>query len=177
MFRFGQLLDGRGASGRGGRILDAAHRDTATRIAVNTERAAGAGVEPVVSVVVDREGKARLRTKRLEPVGDPRELVELHETVAAILPRVDLPEVLLEVHSWTGFLAAFTHVTEQVTSESGRVADVELSVAACLVADGCNLEVLAGDHAGQTPRSAGTVCRMWTRTTCGRRRCRRPTPG
>ena len=28
---------------------------------------------------------------------------------AAMLPRIDLPELLLEVHSWTGFLDAFTH--------------------------------------------------------------------
>jgi len=60
-----------------------------------------------------------------------------------MLPRVDLPEVLLEVHAWTRFLSAFTHLTEQVTgvdpgSES-RIVDVELSVAACLVAEGCNL--------------------------------------
>jgi TnpA family transposase len=123
--------------------LDAAHRDTATRIAVSIDQAADAGVEPVVSVVTDRDGKPRLRTKRLEPVGEPRELAELREMVAAMLPRVDLPEVLLEVHSWTGFLSAFTHVTEQVTgNDTGadtRMADVELSVAACLVAEGCNL--------------------------------------
>jgi hypothetical protein len=79
--------------------LDAAHRDTATRIAVSVQQATDAGVEPVVSVVTDREGTARLRTKRLEPVGEPRELTELHEMVAAMLLRVDLPEVLLEVQT------------------------------------------------------------------------------
>jgi len=31
--------------------------------------------------------------------------------VTAMLPRVDLPEVLLEVATWTGFLGAFTHVS------------------------------------------------------------------
>jgi len=31
--------------------------------------------------------------------------------IERMLPRVDLPEVLLEVHAWTGFLDEFTHVS------------------------------------------------------------------
>ena len=39
------------------------------------------------------------------------------DLVAALLPRVDLPEVLLEIHERTGFLNAFNHAHEE---EIGR---------------------------------------------------------
>ncbi|MFF2043610.1 hypothetical protein ACFVVX_24650 [Kitasatospora sp. NPDC058170] len=41
----------------------------------------------------------------LEP--EPASLLELRAAVNAMLPRVDLPEVLLEVFSWTGADQAF----------------------------------------------------------------------
>jgi hypothetical protein len=37
--------------------------------------------------------------------------VELGDLTHRMLPRVDLPEVLLEVFSWTGADAAFTSIT------------------------------------------------------------------
>ncbi len=45
---------------------------------------------------------------RLDALEVPDSLIELRERVAAMLPRVDLPELLLEVHAWTGFLSAYT---------------------------------------------------------------------
>jgi hypothetical protein len=48
---------------------------------------------------------------------------------------LDLPELLLEVHTWTGCLDEFTHL-----SEGGvRMEDLALSVAAVLIADACNI--------------------------------------
>ncbi|WP_208973207.1 Tn3 family transposase [Streptomyces malaysiensis] len=32
-----------------------------------------------------------------------------------MFPRIDLPDLLFEVHSWTGFLDAFGHVSERRT--------------------------------------------------------------
>lgn len=58
------------------------------------------------------DGRVRLAVDRLDAVGEPDSLVELRATVAAMLPKVDLSDLLLEVHTWTGFLDAYTHVGE-----------------------------------------------------------------
>jgi TnpA family transposase len=52
-----------------------------------------------------------------------------------MLPRVDLPELLLEVHAWTGYLDQFTHLSEA----GARMDDLAVSVAAVLVAEACNV--------------------------------------
>ncbi|MCK1818848.1 transposase [Streptomyces sp. XM83C] len=52
-----------------------------------------------------------------------------------MLPRVDLPEVLLEVFSWTGADQAFT----SVTGGEARLKDLHVTIAALLVAHGCNV--------------------------------------
>lgn len=52
-----------------------------------------------------------------------------------MLPRVDLPDVLLEVHAWTGFLSQFTHVSES----AARMEQLDVSVAAVLIAEACNV--------------------------------------
>ena len=52
-----------------------------------------------------------------------------------MLPRVDLPELLLEVHDWTGFLDAYVHVS----GANARMSDLPISIAALLIADGCNV--------------------------------------
>lgn len=52
-----------------------------------------------------------------------------------MLPRVELPELLLEVHAWTGFLHAYVHVSGHDT----RMTDLPVSVAALLIAEACNV--------------------------------------
>ncbi|WP_431918858.1 Tn3 family transposase [Nonomuraea jabiensis] len=52
------------------------------------------------------------------------------------MPVVDLPEVLLEVHSWTGCLDAFTHMSGEAPS---RREDMVKSIAAVLVAQAMNV--------------------------------------
>ena len=51
-------------------------------------------------VVFDDVG--RLHLAALQPEAEPASLVKLREAGDAMLPRVDLPEVLLEVFAWTG---------------------------------------------------------------------------
>src|SRR5207237_6962432 len=51
------------------------------------------------------------------------------------LPRVDLPELLLEIHARTGFAHAFTHISEG----DARVADLPVSLCAVLLAEACNI--------------------------------------
>lgn len=50
---------------------------------------------------IDDAGKVHLSP--LEAKTIPESLTQLRGLVSAMLPRVDLPDVLLEVHSWTGF--------------------------------------------------------------------------
>ncbi|STY49872.1 transposase [Legionella quinlivanii] len=54
--------------------------------------------------------------------------------VKSRLPRVDLPEVLLEIAKRTNFISAFTHINEG----NARAVDLEISICAVLLAQACN---------------------------------------
>ena len=108
--------------------LDAAWRLTAARLGE-----AGDNARVRVDTVAD--GRARLRVDHLDALGEPDSLVRLRKITQAMLPRVDLPDLLLEVHAWTGFLDAYTHLAEAST----RTKDLPVSVAALLVAEACNV--------------------------------------
>jgi Tn3 transposase DDE domain len=54
--------------------------------------------------------------------------------VAARLPRVDLPELLLEIDARTGFATAFTHASEA----EARARDLATTLCAVLLAEACN---------------------------------------
>ena len=102
--------------------LDAAYREVASRLDSDTPAS------------VDENGK--LHAAALRAVPDPASLVDLRRRVEAMLPRVDLPELVLEVMSWhPGFTEAFTHVS----GNPARVADLGLSVAAVLCARAMNV--------------------------------------
>ena len=111
----GEHLAARGA------LLDATYREVAARLPDNTQ------------VVFDDDG--RLHLAALQPQAEPASLVKLREAVHAMLPRVDLPEVLLEVFAWTGADQAFT----SITGGEARLADLHVTIAALLVAHGCNV--------------------------------------
>ena len=49
----------------------------------------------------------------LDKLEEPPTLVALREAVKARLPRVDLPEILLEMAGRTGFTEEFTHLSER----------------------------------------------------------------
>jgi len=51
------------------------------------------------------------------------------------VPHIDLPELLLEVAGWTGFLTEFTHVSEG----AARADDLDVSICAVLLAEACNI--------------------------------------
>lgn len=66
----------------------------------------------------------------------PPSLVDLRARTTAMLPRVDLPEVILEVMSWEPSLAeAFT----AVSGGRSRLEDLDVSIAACLAAHSMNV--------------------------------------
>ena len=106
--------------------LDDAYRRTAGRLAANT------------AVELD-SGKVKLSA--LDRLEEPESLVSLRDRVGALLPTVDLPDLLAEVAAWTGFAGEFTHVSEA----SARVDALVLSICAVLVAEAANvgLEPLA----------------------------------
>ncbi|MFQ6329849.1 Tn3 family transposase [Nocardia sp. CWNU-33] len=103
-------------------VLDAAYREVASRLDADTP------------ATVDDEGK--LHAAALVAVPDPPSLTDLRRRVESMLPRIDLPELVLEVMSWQpGFTEAFTHVS----GNPARVADLGLSVAAVLCAHAMNV--------------------------------------
>ncbi|MFE5843842.1 Tn3 family transposase [Streptomyces niveus] len=102
-------------------LLDGTYQEVASRLPTNAQ------------IVFDDAG--RLHFAALEPEPEPVSLLELRAAVNAMLPRVDLPEVLLEVFSWTGADQAFT----SVTGGEARLKDLHVTIAALLVAHGCNV--------------------------------------
>ena len=58
------------------------------------------------------DGKSDLILTGLEKLDEPPSLVELRENIARLLPRVDLPDLLLEIHAQTDFASEFTHISE-----------------------------------------------------------------
>lgn len=108
--------------------LDAAWKQTAARLGE-------AGDDARARVVAGPDGRARLHLDHLEVVGEPDSLLWLRRTAQAMLPRIDLPELLLEVHAWTGFLHSYTNLAGTPT----RTKDLPVSVAALLVAEACNV--------------------------------------
>lgn len=78
--------------------LDAPYTGLAARLGPPGERLKDA----VVRLEPGADGRVRLHLARLEASDEPPTLAALRELVARMLPRVDLPEVLLEVDAWTG---------------------------------------------------------------------------
>jgi TnpA family transposase len=80
------------------------------------------------------EGKRELILSPLEKLEEPTSLIALRKAVAARLPRVDLPEIFLEISARTGFTESFTHLTER----SARASDLDVSICAVLLGEACN---------------------------------------
>ena len=104
--------------------LDQAYRRTAAGFSDNV----AVRLEP-------KNERGALVLSPLDALDEPQSLVDLRREVGERLPRVDLPEGLLEVDTWTGFTKAFSHVSEA----RARVDDLATSVCAVLIAEACNL--------------------------------------
>jgi TnpA family transposase len=107
-----------------GEQLDEAYRRTAVHLPTNT----AVRIEP-------QGGRAALTVRQLDKLEDPASLLTLRDRVETLLPRVDLPEVLLEIQARTGFAQEFTHISEG----SARVTDLPVSLCAVLLAEACNI--------------------------------------
>ncbi len=104
--------------------LETAYQRTAANFSTN----AAVRIESV-------KGRDTLTLTGLDKLEEPPSLLKLREAVLARLPRVDLPEVLLEIHARTGFAQEFTHLSEG----AARVGDLPISVCAVLLAKACNI--------------------------------------
>ncbi len=104
--------------------LDEAYRQTAENLPSN----AAVRIE-------SRGGRDELVLAGLEKLEEPESLLSLRRRVSDLLPRVDLPEILLEIQRWTAFADEFTHASEG----RSRVAGLETSVCAVLLAEACNV--------------------------------------
>jgi TnpA family transposase len=78
--------------------------------------------------------KEELILSPLDKIEEPDSLITLRKAVAERMPRVDLPEILLEIAVRTGFTDAFTHVSEQ----SARATGLTTTLCAVLLSEACN---------------------------------------
>ena len=86
-------------------------------------------------MVPENGGRARLSVDKLGSLGEPASLAWLRATTEAMLPQIDLPDLLFEVHAWTGFVDAFVHLGDG----QARMDDLATSMVALLVAEACNI--------------------------------------
>jgi TnpA family transposase len=120
--------------------LEAAYRRTAANLDSN----------PAVRIE-QSNGQDTLTISHLDKLEEPHSLIDLREKVAALLPRVDLTEIILEIHARTGFLDDFTHANE---GES-RVQDLATSLCAVLTASACNIGLRPLQHRQDNPALTG----------------------
>ena len=78
--------------------------------------------------------KHELVLSPFDKLDEPALLIELRKKVASMLPRVELPELILEIAARTSFTDAFTHISER----TARATDLHISLCAVLMAEACN---------------------------------------
>ncbi|MDP9843371.1 Tn3 family transposase [Streptosporangium lutulentum] len=110
-------------------VLDDAYKQVAAGLAAN----------PSVSV---KGGK--LQMSRLEAAPEPEGFAAVHDAVAGMLPRIDYPELLLEVHGQTGMFDGFEHIS----GSHVRREDLDITLAALTVARSCNVGLVPVTKAG-----------------------------
>ncbi|MFJ4859116.1 Tn3 family transposase [Streptomyces sp. NPDC088730] len=110
------------------RGLDAGWKQLATRLEE-------AGPAAKISIEVQEDGRVKLHVDKLGALGEPKSLTWLRRRVEKMLPKIDLPDLLFEVNSWTGFLDAFVHLGDGKT----RMKDLPTSMVALLVSEACNI--------------------------------------
>jgi TnpA family transposase len=106
--------------------LDTALRRTAENFPAN----AAVRIEP-------KNGRDTLTVTGLDKLEESPSLIALREQVKVLLPRVELPELLLEIHARTGFAHEFTHIS----FANARVEDLPISICAALIAEACNIGI------------------------------------
>jgi hypothetical protein len=130
--------------------------------------AAGLAANPAVRI-----SSGKLHISRLEAAPEPDGFAAVRDAVAGLLPRIDYPELLLEVHARTGMFDAVRHISgSHVLREN-----LDITLAALTVARSCNIGLVpvikTGDPALTEHRLLGTEKGFRFRDST---RCR-PRPG
>lgn len=101
-----------------------------------TYRKVAANFDDNDAVEIDHSGRhPSLTIANLDKLDEPASLTLLGKRVSELLPSVDLTELLLEIHTHTGFLDEFFHVSES----NARADDIPVSLCAVLIAEACNI--------------------------------------
>ncbi|MDQ3232466.1 MAG: Tn3 family transposase [Pseudobdellovibrionaceae bacterium] len=104
--------------------LDQTYRIVAARLPDN----------PAARFETAADGKRELVLSPLDKLDESPSLLALRAAVTERLPRVELPEILLEIAARTDFIGSFTHVSEA----KARATDLGTSLCAVLLAEACN---------------------------------------
>jgi len=87
-------------------------------------------------VNIDSSGKnVALSITNLDKIEETSSLKHIRELVTALLPKIDLTELILEINAHTGFANEFSHISEA----NARVPDLSISICAVLLAEACNI--------------------------------------
>ncbi|PZR93594.1 MAG: Tn3 family transposase [Hyphomicrobiales bacterium] len=89
---------------------------------------------PVVRIE-RRNDRDELVLSPLDKLERPLSLIALQFAISARMPKIDLPDVMLEVATRSGFADAFTHVSER----HARVEEFTTSLCGALIAQACNI--------------------------------------
>jgi len=90
------------------------------------------------NIRLDNSGKnPAITITNLDSLEAPPSLIKLNTHITELIPKVDLTELLLEINEHTGFIEAFTHVSEA----NARADDLDTSICAVLLAEACNIGV------------------------------------
>jgi TnpA family transposase len=102
----------------------------------DTYKRVAANLDDNGTVRLDLSGKhPALTITPLDQLDEPPSLTLLSRLVTGLLPKIDLTELLLEIHARTGFADEFTHVSES----NARAVDLTVSLCAVLMAEACNI--------------------------------------
>jgi len=82
-----------------------------------------------------RNDRDELVLSPLDKLDRPPSLIALQSAISARIPKIDLPDVMLEAAARSGFADAFTHVSER----HARVEDFTTSLCGGLIAQACNI--------------------------------------
>ena len=94
----------------------------------------------VASEIAQANGKAviehgKIRLDRLGPAPQPPGLERERQEMQRMMPRADIPELLLEVFARTGAVDSFTHIS----GATARMDELEVSLCAVLLAEAANI--------------------------------------
>ncbi len=126
--------------------LDRVTRDVSRRLPANADA---------------RVVKGKIALSALEKVELPQKAVDARRDLLALLPRVSLPELLMEVDRWTGYTSALTHLTGRRAPNPDRLSAMRPALFAVLVAEATNLGLSTMAHATGIPEGQLTRIYDW----------------